>query len=164
MSLLWRENPLNTWKSMGFTVCLDHPCQGHGQGNCWAIIVPEDTSAAGKDNHESFSEWGEDWESSKADPSHGSAFHFNLLMTEKEGFTSILKQRSLAAALACQQVSHQATPSKGIFHTAFVRWSFVSLSHLCASEEGAVLRKGSGVSSTSMQDSPKKDEYPSKEI
>lgn len=48
-------------KVMGFTVCLDHPCQGHGQGNSWAIIVPEDPAAAGKDSHKSFAEWDEDW-------------------------------------------------------------------------------------------------------
>lgn len=39
-------------------------------------------------------------ESSKADPSHRSAFRFHSPMTEKEGFTSILKQRGVAAALA----------------------------------------------------------------
>jgi len=91
-------------------------------------------------------------EISKADPSHGSAFQFRSLMMEKEGFTNILNQSRLAAALVCQQVSHlegHATLSKGIRHRA-VRWSFVSLCQFCAVEEGTVLKKDRNISSASM--------------
>lgn len=88
-------------------------------------------------------------ESPNVDPTHGSTSHFRSLMTGKEGFKNTLKQKSLAAALVCQQVSHlegQAAPSKGICRSVGRR-SFVSVSHLCASEEGVMLKKGSSVSS-----------------
>lgn len=145
-------------KAMGFTVCLDHACQG----NSWAIIVLEDPWAAGKDSHKNFAEWDADWGElqSWSKPQECSSFP----LTEKEDFTNILKQRRLAAVLVCQQVSHlegQATPGKGICHTA-VGQSFVSL---CFRRRDCVEKKGgSNISSASMQDSPKEDKYPLQEI
>lgn len=150
---------------MGFTVCLDHPYQGQGQGNSWAIIVPEVPLAASCWEGQTQDFCGVGWRLRKAPKMIQATGVFFISMLQ-EGFINILKQRRLAVALVCQQVSHlegQTTSSKGICHTA-VRRNFVSLSHFCASEEGTMLKKGSSISSAPVQDSPKKDKYPLKEI
>lgn len=81
-------------------------------------------------------------ESSKDDQSHRSAFHFHFLMTQKESFTNILKQRRLAVAslstsLTQKDILYQARASA----TQQLCYAFLTEPPLCFRRKNCILKR-----------------------